>query len=294
MRMGRRMPHFCPAVWPRSGGEGDSHPTWALLSQLVRQGHPGGAPGWGRLWDSPACHIGSMASCPQLCSTVGLQSCGRRRRHGTGLAGVSVTALHGLGRLHRAQPCWQCYVGLGGIRAACPPFPSPGISRGQRGAGSRQLPWGRKPGYFGGCGGGAVGWHCPCWVTPLGPALPQCQDGASGPMLCQLAVLSPQGAVRTGTPHWGGDSTSLGGPPGPCGMAGPRGSGCPPRGSRDCVLQGERHRSLLTLGLASGTSCGQACLSQAEGCQSCLLLPSAPLCPGCWGARVQLSLAPSQ
>lgn len=81
--------------------------------------------------------------------------------------------------------------GLGGIRIACPPS-LPGISRGQRGAGSRQLPWGRKLGYFGGCGGGAVGWHCPCQVTPPGPAAPWCQDGALGPNLCHWRCSVPE------------------------------------------------------------------------------------------------------
>lgn len=144
---------------------------------------------------------------------------GRRPPHGAGLAGVSLAALRGSGRPRRARPRWQRYVGSGGIRAACPLLPSPGISRGQRGAGSRQLPWGRKPGYFGGCGGGAVGWHCPCRVTAPGPAPLRCRDGALGSILRQLRLmeLNPaRGAMRTGTPRRGGDATSPGG--------GPRGS----------------------------------------------------------------------
>lgn len=147
-------------------------------------------------WGQPVSHRGApqrlpvpVGHCPALAA---------------GLPGLSSVPLGGLAWLRRARPGCRCCVGSGGgwrggIRISCPPS-LPGISRGQRGAGSRQLPWGRKPGYFGGCGGGAVGWHCPCQVTPPAAAPPWCQDGAPGAQpvpLVMMMMLGRRGAVRT-------------------------------------------------------------------------------------------------
>lgn len=201
----------------RRGGEGKGIPVLLGLCRArpARWGHPDRARGWGWLGDGPTCHSG--AARPAAPGSASPRGCGAGAvalPTARGWPGSRSWRCVGRGGCGGHGPAGSAAWARGGIRAACPPLPSPGISCGQRGAGSRQLPWGRKPGYFGGCGGGAVGWHCPCRVTPPGPALPRCRDGTSGPVLCWLAALSPWSAMRRGTPRRGGDATSLGGPPG--------------------------------------------------------------------------------
>lgn len=163
---------MCPA-WVAQGSWCDVDIMWALgTAPCTKEGLHRGCPCLLRCGA-----IGPLPS-PWCRAGRGLISC-------TVWVGVTVVGMASLSVL-----CGLGGAG-GGIRIACPPS-LPRISRGQQGAGSRQLPWGRKLGYFGGCGGGAVGWHCPCQVTPPGPAPPWCQDRALGPSLCHWQCSVPK------------------------------------------------------------------------------------------------------
>lgn len=172
-------------------GEGKGIPVSFGLCRVSQRGgdkHPGGARGSG-LGTAPCAAVGLHVRLPPASLSP---------RHGTGRGPACGAAWV---ELCRAQPHWQRYVGSGGIRAACPPRAPLGSAVGS-GSWQEAAPWGRKPGYFGGCGGGAVGWHCPCRVTPPGPAPPRSRDGAPGPGLCRLAALSCRVPSGQG-PHGG-------------------------------------------------------------------------------------------
>lgn len=216
-------------------GRGRGFPSlWGCLgASWLGGGIPAGLlQGWGQRGDSPTC--GGLDPCPAAPALLHRRPPVVPPEVGGPGRGSRCWCCVGWGGCARLSLAGSAKWARGGLGPPAPSLPPPGSSVGSgeleagscRGGGS----WAISGGLRGGCG---LALSLPGDPTGTSAGMEHWSPSCTGSVV--LASLGSRGAVRTGSHVGGGDVTSLWHPPRATRCSRTWGSGCAPRGSRDCL-----------------------------------------------------------